>query len=63
MRQSNVLTHAAGVGLAPLNRFFEADRPLPKEQPLGTKRESEKESETREYYQKMKMWMDDEGLS
>ncbi len=51
------------VGLPPLNRFFEEDTGPAQDQPPDTRRESDKERRSREYYEKMKKWMDDEGLS
>ena len=52
------------VGLLPLNRFFEEDLgPAPQEKPEESKRESDKERRSREYREKMKKWMDEQGLS
>lgn len=56
-------SYRRGVGLPPLNRFFEEDRRPAKEQPPDTKRESDKERRSREYYEKTKKWMYDVGLS
>lgn len=55
--------YRSSVGLPPLNRFFEEDRGSAQEQPPDTKRESDKERRSRKYYEKVKKWMDDEGLS
>jgi uncharacterized short protein YbdD (DUF466 family) len=52
-----------GVGLPPLSRFFEEDRRPAPERPSETKRESDKERRSREYYERMKKWMDEQGLS
>ena len=52
-----------GVGLPPLNRFFEEDRNPAQEKPPPAKRESDKERRSREYYEKTKKWMDEQGLS
>jgi hypothetical protein len=52
-----------GVGLPPLNRFFEEYRGPTQEQPPSSKRESDKEKRSREYYEKVKKWMNDEGMS
>ena len=52
------------VGLLPLNRFFDEDRgPAPQGKPEESKRESDKERRSREYREKMKKWMDEQGLS
>ena len=51
------------VGLPPLNRFFEEDISRAPKRPPDSKRESDKERRSREYYEKMKKWMDEEGLS
>lgn len=51
------------VGLPPLNRFFEEDTGPAPEQPPAVRRESDKERRSREYYEKMKKWMDGEGFS
>jgi hypothetical protein len=52
-----------GVSLPPLNRFFEEDHGPAREQPPETKRESDKERRSREYYERTKKWMDEQGLS
>ena len=55
--------YRSSVGLPPLNRFFEEERQPAQEQPTGQRRESDKDRRSREYYEKMKKWMDDQGLS
>ena len=55
--------YRSNVGLPPLNRFFEEDRQPAQEQSSAPKRESDKEKRSREYYERMKKWMDDQGLS
>jgi len=55
--------YRSGVGLPPLNRFFEEARGPAQGQPPDSRRESDKESRSREYYGRMKKWMDDEDLS
>jgi len=55
--------YRSGVGLPPLNRFFEEARGPAQRQPPDGRRESDKESRSREYYERMKKWMDDEDLS
>ena len=55
--------YRSSVGLPPLNRFFEEERRPAQDQPSEQKRESDKERRSREYYEKMKKWMDDQGLS
>ncbi len=51
------------VSLPPLNRFFEEERGQARERPPDARRESDKERRSREYYKKMKKWIDDAGLS
>jgi hypothetical protein len=51
------------VSLPPLNRYFEEEHKPSQEEPSGPKRESDKERRSREYYERMKKWMDDQGLS
>jgi hypothetical protein len=55
--------YRSSVGLPPLNRFFEEDRRPAQKPAPGPKRESDKERRSREYYERMKKWMDDQGLS
>ena len=55
--------YRSSVGLPPLNRFFEEDRQPAQEPSSGRGRESDKERRSREYYEKMKKWMDDQGFS
>jgi hypothetical protein len=55
--------YRSSVGLPPLNRFFEEDRRPAREQSPGPKRESDKERRSREYYERTKKWMDDQGFS
>ena len=51
------------VGLPPLNRFFEEEHQRAQEQPAQPKRESDKEKRSKEYYERMKKWMDDQRFS
>lgn len=55
--------YRSSVGLPPLNRFFEEDRRPAQEQAPGSRQESDKERRSREYYEKMKKWLDDQGFS
>lgn len=51
------------VGLPPLDRFFEESRAPAVEEPPAAKPESEKERRSREYYERVRKWMEDEGVS
>jgi len=55
--------YRSSVSLPPLNRFFEEERGQARERPPDARRESDKERRSREYYKKMKKWIDDAGLS
>jgi hypothetical protein len=55
--------YRSSAGLPPLNRFFLEDTAgQTQEQPSEQERESDKERRSREYYEKMKEWMDDKDL-
>ena len=56
--------YRSSAGLPPLNRFFFEDVSVQsQEQPSEHRRESDKERRSREYYEKMRKWMDDKDLS
>ena len=55
--------YRSSVGLPPLDRFFREARPVPQERQPESKKESDKERRSREYYEMVKKWMDDQELS
>lgn len=55
--------YRSSVGLPSLNRFFEEEPQPARERLPEPGRESDKERRSREYYKKMKKWMNDQDLS